>query len=104
MIRISKDFLKSSVIYTVAGSLPMVSAVLLLPFYSAYLSTSDFGALSIYLAFSLLIQYITTYSFDISLYIHFHEFKNEPKKLSSFVSSAFLLMLMIGGGVATVLT
>jgi O-antigen/teichoic acid export membrane protein len=104
MIRISKNFLKSSFIYTVAGSLPVISAIVLLPFYSANLSTSDFGALSIYLAFTLLIQYITTYSFDISLYIHFHEFKNEPAKLSSFVSSAFILMLLIGAGVATILT
>jgi O-antigen/teichoic acid export membrane protein len=104
MIRISKNFLKSSFIYTVAGSLPVVSAIVLLPFYSANLTTSDFGALSIYLAFTLLIQYITTYSFDISLYIHFHEFRNEPKKLASFVSSAFILMLMIGGVVAAVLT
>jgi O-antigen/teichoic acid export membrane protein len=104
MIRISKNFLKSSFIYTVAGSLPVASAILLLPFYSAYLSTSDFGALSIYLAFTLLIQYVTTYSFDISLYIHFHEYKNDPKKLSHFVSSAFLLMLLIGGSVAALLT
>jgi O-antigen/teichoic acid export membrane protein len=104
MIRISKNFLKSSFIYTIAGSLPVVSALVLLPFYSANLSTSDFGALSIYLSFTLLIQYVTTYSFDISLYIHFHEFRNEPKKLSSFVSSAFILMLLIGAAVATVLT
>jgi O-antigen/teichoic acid export membrane protein len=104
MVRISKGFLKSSFIYTVAGSLPLASAILLLPFYTGYLSTSGFGALSIYFAYTLLIQYITTYSFDISLYIHFHEFKNDPRKLSHFVSSAFILMLMIGGGVATVLT
>jgi O-antigen/teichoic acid export membrane protein len=104
MIRISRNFLKSSFIYTVAGSLPVVSAIVLLPFYSFNLSTSDFGALSIYLSFTLLIQYITTYSFDISLYIHFHEFKNDKVKLSSFVSSAFMLMLMIGAGVATLLT
>jgi O-antigen/teichoic acid export membrane protein len=104
MIRISTSFLKSSFIYTVAGSLPVASALILLPFYSANLLTSDFGALSVYLSFTLLIQYVTTYSFDISLYIHFHEFRNEPKKLSSFVSSAFILMLMIGAAVATVLT
>jgi O-antigen/teichoic acid export membrane protein len=104
MIRISKSFLKSSFIYTVAGSLPVASAILLLPFYSAYLSTSGFGALSIYLAFTLLIQYMTTYSYDISLYIHYHEYKNDPRKLSHFVSSAFLLMLAIGGIVAALLT
>lgn len=103
-MRISIGFLKSSVIYTVAGSLPVASAIILLPFYSAFLSTADFGALSIYLSFSLLTQYITTYSFDISLYIHFHEYKSDKVKLSKFVSSAFVLMLLIGCGVATILT
>lgn len=95
-MRISRTFLKSSLIYTVAGTLPMASAILLLPFYVAYLSTSDFGALSIYLAFSLFIQILTTYSFDTSVYIHFHEYKNDRVKLSSFVSSAFLMMVGIG--------
>jgi O-antigen/teichoic acid export membrane protein len=102
-MRISKGFIKSSLIYSIAGMLPMASAIILLPFYLKYLSADDNGALSIYLAFSLLIQVITTYSFDTSLYIHYQEYKNDPKKLSSFVSSAFVLMLIIGGGVALVL-
>ena len=95
-LRISKQFLKSSVMYTVAGSLPMASALVLLPFYVEYLSTSDFGALSIYFAFSYFIQLLTTYSFDTSLYIHYHEFKDDRSRLSSFTSSAFLFMLAIG--------
>jgi O-antigen/teichoic acid export membrane protein len=103
-MRISKSFLKRSLIYTVAGTLPMASAIILLPFYVAYLSTSDFGALSIYLAFSLFIQILTTYSFDTSLYIHFHEYKNDRGRLSSFVSSAFILMLGIGMVVGLVFT
>ena len=101
-MQISKGFLKSSLIYTIAGTLPMASAIILLPFYVAYLSTSDFGALSVYLAFALFIQILTTYSYDTSLYIHFHEFKKDPKKLSSFVSSAFVMMLGIGVLVAIV--
>ena len=101
-MRISKKFLKSSLIYTLAGALPMASAIILLPFYVGYLSTSDFGALSLYLAFSLFIQILTTYSYDTSLYIHFHEYKNEPRKLSAFVSSAFIMMLAIGMVVAII--
>lgn len=81
-------------IYTLAGALPMASAIILLPFYSK-LPVSIFGALAIYFSFSLLVQIIVTYSFDSSLYINFHEFKNDPKKLSSFISSAFLLILLI---------
>ncbi|HYF66862.1 MAG TPA: oligosaccharide flippase family protein [Ohtaekwangia sp.] len=104
MVGISKGFLKTSLIYTLAGTLPMASAVLLLPFYTDYLTSSEFGALSIYLAFSLLIQYITTYSFDVSLYIHYHEFKKDPPKLASFVGSAFVLMILIGLTVGVLLT
>jgi O-antigen/teichoic acid export membrane protein len=103
-MRINKTFLKSSFIYTVAGALPMASAIILLPFYVTHLSTSDFGALSLYLAFAVFIQILATYSFDISLYIHFHEYKNDEKKLAAFVSSAFILMLIIGVGVMAVFT
>lgn len=103
-MRISKDFLKSSVIYTLAGALPMASALILLPFYVEHLSTSDFGALSIYFAFSYFIQLLTTYSFDTSLYIHFHEYKHNFRKLSAFASSSFLFMLFIGAVVGVIFT
>lgn len=103
MIRISRSFIKGSLIYTAIGTLPMASAILLVPFYMANLSTADFGALSIYLAFSLLVQLVVTYSFDTSLYIHYHEFKSDKTKLSSFVSSAFVLMLLIGIGLSIII-
>lgn len=80
----------------------MASALILLPFYVTYLSTSDFGALSIYFGFSYFIQILTTYSFDTSLYIHFHEYRNDKATLASFVSSAFIFMLLIGSGVGFV--
>lgn len=82
----------------------MASALILLPFYVEHLSTSDFGALSIYFAFSYFVQLLTTYSFDTSLYIHFHEYKHDIRKLSAFASSSFLFMLMIGVVVAIIFT
>jgi O-antigen/teichoic acid export membrane protein len=99
---ISKRFLKTSFIYTIAGMLPMASATILLPFYITYLSTTDFGQLTVYYTLSLLVQVITTYSFDSSLYIHYHELKDDRPRLSSFISSAFCLMLLIGAGVTVV--
>jgi O-antigen/teichoic acid export membrane protein len=101
-VRISKSFIKNSLIYTLAGTLPLGSAIILLPFYVGSLSTADFGALSIYFAFSLFIQILTTFSFDTSLYIHFHELKNDRPRLSAFVSSAFVLMFGIGASVALI--
>jgi O-antigen/teichoic acid export membrane protein len=104
MVKISRSFIKGSILYTVIGALPMASAVVLLPFYMANLSTVHFGALSIYLAFSLLIQLLVTYSYDTALYVHYHEFKGDPPKLSSFTGSAFMLMLLIGLGLFVVLS
>jgi len=73
----------------------MASAIILLPFYIGYLPTSVYGALSLYLAFSLFIQIVVTYSFDSSIYIHYHDYKGDFNKLSSFISSAFIFMLLI---------
>jgi O-antigen/teichoic acid export membrane protein len=100
---ITKKFLKASFIYTLAGALPMASAIILLPFYIYYLPTDVYGALSLYLAFSLFVQIIVTYSFDSSAYIHYHDYKGDPAKLSSFISSVFIFMLLIGTGVGLVL-
>lgn len=72
----------------------MASAFILLPFY-LQLPKEVYGALALYLSFSLFIQILVAYSFDTSLYIHFHEYKNDPKKLNSFISSAFIFMLLI---------
>jgi O-antigen/teichoic acid export membrane protein len=77
----------------------MASAIILLPFYLHHLSTEVYGAFQLYLAFSLLIQILVTFSFDSSIYIHFHEFKSDQEKLSTFISSAFIFMLLIGLGV-----
>lgn len=97
---VSRRFIKSSLMYTIAGALPMASAVLLLFFYTQDLSTALYGKYAIFLSFALLIQILVTYSFDSSIYVHYHEFKGDHEKLSTFISSAFVLMLSIGIGVA----
>jgi len=81
----------------------MASAIILLPFYIGFLPTQVYGALSLYLAFSLIVQILVAYSFDSSTYIHYHEYKADFNKLSSFISSAFVFMLIIGAGVGLVL-
>jgi O-antigen/teichoic acid export membrane protein len=73
----------------------MASAIILLPFYLEYLSTDVYGELALYLGFSLLVQIIVTYSFDASIYFYFHEYKNDPKKLAAYVSSAFTFLLLV---------
>ena len=83
--------------------LPMASAVVLLPLYIKDLSTAMYGALSVYLVFTILVQLIVTFSFDSSIYIHYHEFKGDKKKLSVFISSAFVFMILLSIAVGLVL-
>lgn len=82
----------------------MASGFILIPFYILYLPTDVYGALTICLAFSVLIQVIVTYSFDSSLYIHYHEFKNDKQKLGTFISSAFIFMIGLGLVVGLILS
>ena len=91
-------------IYTLGGALPMASAVILLPFYILYLPTEVYGALSVCLAFTYLVQVIVSFSFDSSLFIHYHELKGDAAKLNSFVSSSFVFMLGWGLAVGLVLS
>jgi O-antigen/teichoic acid export membrane protein len=93
---ISRNFIKSSLMYTLAGALPMASAIILLPFYNLYLNVEVYGALSVYLTFSLLTQILVTYSFDLSVYVHYTEYRNNPAGYSIFVSSSFLFIAFLG--------
>lgn len=100
---ISRGFIKNSVLYTVAGAMPMASAIILLPFYVKSLSAADFGALSVLLTFTILIQIVVTYSFDASIYLYFHEFRKDKEKLARFISTAFLFVLLVGVVVSVIL-
>src|SRR5688500_12111977 len=82
----------------------MASVIILLPFYMEYLPTNVFGELSLYLAFSMFVQILVTYSFDTSIYVYFHEYKNDPEKLKRFISSVFVFLILSGIVVTAVFT
>jgi len=82
----------------------MASALILFPLYVYHLSVDAYGALSIYLVFITLVQILITFSFDTSVYVHYHEFKNDSGRLADFVSSAFAFMLLSGVIVALILS
>lgn len=75
----------------------MGSALVLLPFYVQYLSGEKYGALAIVYATSMLVQLITGFSFDSSLYVHYHEWKSEPARLRALVRTAFMVVICLGG-------
>jgi O-antigen/teichoic acid export membrane protein len=95
MATVSKGFLKSTIMYTLAGALPMAAAIILLPFYLT-LSTENYGAYALYLAFSVLVQILTTYSFDTGIYVFFHDYKKDPDRLKNYLSSVFGFVVVLG--------
>lgn len=97
---ISKSFLKSSFIYTVIGSLPLASSIILLPFYTNFLDTSDFGVLAIYISFTFLIQIIANFGFDTYIGIHFFEYKNDKEKLRGYIGTLVVSLLILATFVA----
>ncbi len=93
---ISKNFLKSSFIYTVIGALPLASSIILLPFYTNFLETSDFGILAIYISFTFLIQIIVNFGFDVYIGIHFFEYKDNKEKLREYIGTVVVSLLILG--------
>lgn len=95
---ISKSFIKSSFIYTVVGSLPLASSILLLPFYgnSSLLSTSDFGLLAIYIILSELARILFTFSADNFLGINYIHYNTDKNTLQRFIGTSTIFILLYG--------
>jgi O-antigen/teichoic acid export membrane protein len=101
---ISKSFLKSSFIYSFIGALPLASSFILLPFYTAYLSTDQFGMLAIYIIFTQLFQILINFALDnfIPIIHANHSKENELKK--EYISSGFFLLIIFGLCVVVLMT
>lgn len=85
-----------SIGYTVIGSLPFLSALVLLPFYSNRLSTADFGLLNVYISLALLAQVLTTLGVDqyIPVLVNNPEHSEDQKK--KLLSHAYGFQLLYG--------
>jgi O-antigen/teichoic acid export membrane protein len=93
---ISKKFIKSSFIYSVIGALPLASATILLPFYTNLLTTSQFGVLALYIAFTAIIQIIVNYSLDNYAIIHYIENKTNKDLIRNTIGTVVISLLIIG--------
>lgn len=92
---ISKYFIKSSFIYSVIGALPLAASVFLLPFYTNYLTTEQFGLLALYIAFTGIVQILVTYGLDNYIGIIYVEKKHDPSKTKEYIGTIVTLLLLI---------
>ncbi|MCX6248411.1 MAG: oligosaccharide flippase family protein [Bacteroidetes bacterium] len=93
---ISKNFIKSSVIYSLVGSLPLATGFILLPVFAVHLTSGLYGQLALYTAFTMLAQLIINLSLDYGLQITYFENKSEQLNLGKRIGTLVTGMLIVG--------
>jgi O-antigen/teichoic acid export membrane protein len=93
---ISKQFLKSSTVYSLVGALPLAWGFILLPFYTSLLTPEDFAIFALYTGFSALIQILVNFGLDSYLVVHYIEFCHDPHQLRNQVGTTVISLLAIG--------
>ncbi|MEI7661975.1 MAG: oligosaccharide flippase family protein, partial [Bacteroidota bacterium] len=93
---ISRQFIKSSFIYSVIGALPLASSIILLPFYTNMLTTDQFGVLALYIALTVVLQVVVNFALEQYLGVHWIDFQHNVQKAKENVGTVVSLLLMIG--------
>jgi hypothetical protein len=101
---ISKKFLTSSLIYSISSALSTVASFILLPFYTdtALLTIGDYGALSLYIGLSLLVQVFTSMNMEYYVIVEYAELKDRPEYLKSKIASLSSYMIIAGTVIALI--
>ncbi len=100
---ISRQFFKSSMIYSLVGALPYTTGVILIPFFASQLTPAQFGVNALYLTFMYFVQVIATFGMDTYLGINYFEFRDDRQKLREFVGTVLMTLTVIGTTVAALL-
>lgn len=99
---ISRSFLKSSIIYTIGGALPVLAGLILLPFYTNYLNDLQYTQVTFYISVSLLLQILFSYSIESYFGIKYTQLSSDPPGQRKFVGTVSILLLLIGLGLLLV--
>ena len=93
---ISKQFFKSSVIYSVVGALPYVSGVILIPFFAAHLTPQQFGVNVLYFTMMSFFQILAGFGMDAFIGIYYFEYKGKTERMRELMGTILLFSLTIG--------
>ncbi|MEI7983937.1 MAG: oligosaccharide flippase family protein, partial [Bacteroidota bacterium] len=88
---ISRQFFKSSIIYSLVGALPYTTGVILIPFFTGRLTPEQFGVNALYLTFMYFIQVLSTFGLDTYIGINYFEHKNDKQRLREFIGTVLMV-------------
>ncbi len=93
---IRRQFISESFIYTLTGALPLASGLVLLPFYTNWLTSDQFGLLALYIAITMFMQVIFNFGFDNFAGISYIDNKNNPEARREIMGTIVITLLMTG--------
>ena len=84
----------SALAFTLGGMLPLLSAFVLLPYYTK-LSTADFGLFALYTGLYVLMQTLINFGIDSIVGVSYIENHDQPAKLRQVMSGLALSLIHI---------
>ncbi len=101
----SKKVVTNSIIYSISGLLLKCFSLFLLPLYTAYLTTGDYGITSVATSFAATMGFVVSLSLFSAVMRFYVDLKDDPKKLSRFYGTVVMFSLLSSvawGGLITI--
>ena len=96
---ISRQFFKSSLIYSLIGALPYTTGVILIPFFTARLTPEQFGINAIYFTLMYFVQLVSSAGLDTYIGVNYFQQKDDKRKLSEFIGTVLIVLITLGTAV-----
>lgn len=88
-----KTLFKNTAIVTVGKMLTQLISFLLLPLYTAYLSTSEYGTVDLVNTLTSLILPFLTFQIDQGIFRYLIDVRNNEEKISKFISTSIIFLV-----------
>ncbi|WP_320128503.1 oligosaccharide flippase family protein [uncultured Sphaerochaeta sp.] len=92
----NKKVLKNSLIYTFNNILLKAFNFLLLPLYTAFLTTTDYGVTNLLASFSSVSTYIIAFSLYSAIIRFYADYKQDPEKVKTFFGTIICFVFLSG--------
>lgn len=99
-----KEISKHSIIYTISNFLTKATGLILIPIYTRYLTTSDYGIVSNVLAIINFLSVLYIFGMNAVWGRFFFDFKDKSPEQKAFLGSTFFLLFFAGLGLNTLLS
>jgi len=91
-----KNLARNSLIYNIGNFLPIIVNFLLIPLYTRYLTTADYGIISIADIITKIMTIILAMGLPIAIVRFYHDFKDSQANLARYLGAIISWIMLIG--------